>query len=433
MIGINHSRKFAVVCSANLALCSAKPARAENQPTIDAELEDGTTRSRFSLPSRSESRQWSVVASRIANLFVSSAVTIFCLVFSPPQCSSDETKTLNNSLAIQRYVSIDNVCAWPNLTKLPDGSIAAIIFGKPSHGQVAGDIECWVSSDGLFWEKRGHPAPNDSNTNRMNVAAGLAANGNLLVLCSGWTDEKQPERPKQAAFRDDIIQSWVCRSSDGGRSWTQQKSFTAPDEGWTEYIPFGDIIVGDGGALHVSCYGGEFVDPSQSTKTKGYRSWHFRSDDDGQTWKRTSTIGEKHNETTLLSLGGKRWLAAARIEAMDIFLSEDDGESWQAPLRVTARNEINGHLVKLDGGRILFTYGVRVKDRFGVAAKLSDDEGRTWGDSMTLVDDLISYDCGYPSSIQRTDGRIVTAYYANGSSNHSRYHMGTVIWSPPKK
>ncbi len=360
-------------------------------------------------------------------------LSFLCLVFCLAKCDAEEAKELDSDLAIQRYVSIDNVCAWPNLTKLRDGTIAAIIFGKPSHGQVAGDIECWVTSDGLFWEKRGHPAPNDPNTNRMNVAAGLAANGDLLVLCSGWTDEKQPERPKQAAFRDDIIQSWVCRSSDGGRTWAQLKSFSAPDDGWTEYIPFGDILVGDQGSLHVSCYGGEFVDPSQSTKTKGYRSWHFRSDDDGKTWKRTSTIGEKHNETTLLSLGGKNWLAAARIEAMDIFRSEDDGESWQPPLRVTGRNEINGHLARLDDGRILLTFGVRVKGRFGVAAKLSDDEGRTWSEPITLVDDLVSYDCGYPSSVQRTDHRIVTAYYASGASNHARYHMGTAIWSPPKK
>jgi len=148
---------------------------------------------------------------------------------------------------------------------------------------------------------------------------------------------KQPERPKQADFRDAILCSWVCRSSDGGKTWTQRKSFVSPDEGWTEYIPFGDIFAGSGGTLHVSCYGGEFVDPTKSTKTRSYRSWHFQSDDDGDTWRRTSTIGEKHNETTILPLGGRRWLAAARIDAVEIFRSDDDGESWQGPLRVCVK------------------------------------------------------------------------------------------------
>ena len=70
---------------------------------------------------------------------------------------------------------------------------------------MAGAAECWNSPDGEFWTKRGIPAPNEPHTNRMNVAAGLAKNGDLLVLCSGWTDVKQPQRPKQAVFRDDIL------------------------------------------------------------------------------------------------------------------------------------------------------------------------------------------------------------------------------------
>ncbi len=331
---------------------------------------------------------------------------------------------------IQRFVAIDNVCAWPNLTLMPDGSINATIFGQPSHGQMAGAAECWNSPDGLFWAKRGIPAPNDDHTNRMNVAAGLAKNGDLLVLCSGWTDVKQPQRPKQAAFRDDILSLWVCRSVDGGKTWTQIKEFPVPDAGWTHYIPFGDIKQGADGALHVSCYGGEFTDPTQSTKTKGYRSWHFRSDDDGKSWQRTAIIGKTHNETTLLYLGGKRWMAAARETAMDLFISEDDGMTWGEPNRVTAKNEINGHLLRLTDGRILLAYGSRIKAQTGVMAKISKDEGKTWGDPIRIAHTLES-DCGYPSTVQRADGKLVTAWYSKASENHQRYHMGVAIWSAP--
>ena len=331
---------------------------------------------------------------------------------------------------ITRYVAIDNVCAWPNLTLMPDGSINTTIFGKPSHGQVAGAAECWNSPDGQFWTKVGIPAPNDENTNRMNVAAGLAKNGDLLVLCSGWTNVKQPQRPKQADFRDDILSTWVCRSSDGGKMWSQIKEFPAPDAAWTHYIPFGDIKIGEDGALHVSCYGGEFTDPSKSTKTEGYRSWHFRSDDDGKTWQRTGIIGPKSNETTLLHLGGKRWMAAARETGMDIFISEDDGVTWGEPHRVTAKNEINGHLVRLKDGRILLAHGSRVKGQFGVLAKLTSDEGKTWGEPIRIAHTLES-DCGYPSTVQRADGKLVTAWYSKSSENHQRYHMGVAIWDAP--
>ena len=335
--------------------------------------------------------------------------------------------------SIQRLVAIDNVCAWPNLTLLPDGSINATIFGQPSHGQMAGAAECWNSPDGEFWTKRGIPAPNDPSTNRMNVACGLAKNGDLIVLCSGWTDVQQSQRPKQLAFRDDILGVWVCRSSDGGKTWSQLKAFPAPDAGWTNYIPFGDIKQGEDGALHVSCYGGEFTDPMKSTKTKGYRSWHFRSDDDGKTWQRISTIHPTGNETTLLHLGGKRWMAAARETAMDIYISDDDGVTWGEPNRVTQKNEINGHLARLKDGRIILAYGNRIKtgEQLGVLAKFSSDEGKTWGEPIRIAH-TTTWDCGYPSTIQRADGKLVTAWYAGASAYHDRYHMGVAIWEAPQ-
>lgn len=45
-------------------------------------------------------------------------------------------------------IAIDNVCAWPNLTKMPDGAIIATIFNQPCHGLWEGDVECWASEDG---------------------------------------------------------------------------------------------------------------------------------------------------------------------------------------------------------------------------------------------------------------------------------------------
>ena len=49
---------------------------------------------------------------------------------------------------ITRFVAVDNVCAWPQLTVLRDGTIAAILHNKPAHGGMEGDVECWTSADG---------------------------------------------------------------------------------------------------------------------------------------------------------------------------------------------------------------------------------------------------------------------------------------------
>lgn len=331
----------------------------------------------------------------------------------------------------QQIVAVENVCAWPNLTLLPDGTIAAFIFNKPSHGQTEGDIDCWVSSDGEQWERRSTVTQHEPNTIRMNCAAGLARNGDIIVLCAGWTNEKQADRPKQMPYRDAIVRTWVLRSKDAGHTWEKQEAFPAPETGWNEYVPFGDIWAGEDGALHASCYHGHYQDSTKTYKADRWQSWHFRSDDDGHTWKADSIIGPDHNETNIFPLGGKSWLAAARITNMQLFRSDDNGKTWGEPKSVTERNEINGHLNRLQDGRLLLSYGVRVSGQRGVCAKLSSDEGLTWSEPVRLAHTVGNADCGYPSSVQRPDGKIVTAWYSKQTPDHDGYHMGVTIWTAP--
>ena len=66
-----------------------------------------------------------------------------------------------------------------------------------------------------------------------------------------------------------------------------------------------------------------------------------------------------------------------------------------------------GHLTRLKDGRLLVTYGNRIKGQQGVLARLSADEGKTWGEPLTLVNDLVSGDCGYPATAQMRDGKIL--------------------------
>jgi len=334
--------------------------------------------------------------------------------------------------AIETHVvAVEEVCAWPNLTLLSDGTIAAVLFNQPTHGTSEGDVECWVSRDGLEWEKRSTITSHEPDTIRMNHAAGLARDGDFVVLCSGWTNRKQPERPKQRPFRDAVLSAWVLRSSDGGKTWETRKDFPRAESGWTEFIPFGDIWVGDDDALHTSCYQGKYRDPATTFRTDGWRSWHFRSTDDGETWEPVSVIGPRHNETSLFPLGEGEWLAAARIDRVEIFRSTDGGRKWSDPLPVTERNELNGHLSRLADGRILLSYGVRRADRRGVCVRLSEDGGGSWGESHWLADADPVADCGYPSSVQRADGSIVTAWYAGRSPLRDGYHMGATVWRAP--
>ncbi len=354
---------------------------------------------------------------------------VLCVEFGTAAHADERPTDLTAGVDSQQVVAVENVCAWPNLTLLPDGTILAVLFNQPTHGQGEGDIECWASTDGAKWERRSTITHHKPNTIRMNHAAGLAHNGDLVVLCSGWTNEKQTERPKQLPFRDAVLSPWVMRSADGGRTWDTSEHFPLAEAGWTEYIPFGDIWAGEDGALHTSCYQGEYKDPAMSFKTKAWRSWHFRSDDDGLTWKPVSIIGPTHNETNIFPIGERSWLAAARTVCMEVVRSDDNGSTWQKPTPVTERNEINGHLMRLRDNRLLLSYGVRVNGQRGVCAKFSKDDGHTWSEPVRLANAVGDADCGYPSSVQRRDGRIVTAWYSRQTPHHDGYHMGVTIWS----
>lgn len=63
-------------------------------------------------------------------------------------------------------------------------------------------------------------------------------------------------------------------------------------------------------------------------------------------------------------------------------------------------------------------------------ARVSSDEGRTWGGEIVLRDEGLTGDLGYPRAIVRPDGRIFTVYYFNGPRDEDRRIQGT-FWTVP--
>ncbi|MFH0796169.1 MAG: sialidase family protein [Candidatus Omnitrophota bacterium] len=329
---------------------------------------------------------------------------------------------------LERYVAVDNKCAWPNLTLMPDGALVATIFGEPTHGRWEGDAECWVSrDDGRVWSFLGVPAPHKKGTNRMNVAAGLTRSGVFVVLCSGYTNI--PPRPPLGEpgelYEGTGLEPWVCRSEDGGKSWTQTRGLTIPSQ-LSHAVPFGDIIQLTDNHLAVSCYSLHSDDKDRCS------AWIFFSEDDGRTWGNSCPIAVgNYDETGLLYLGDGRLLAASRTNCphplLEIFVSEDNGQTWTCRGPVSLPGQIPAHLCRLKDGRILLSYGVRNPGMLGVCARVSCDGSLTWSAPLVLFStDYV--DGGYPSSVQMGDGTIVTAYYCASIPMHRRYHMGIVRW-----
>ena len=307
------------------------------------------------------------------------------------------------------HVAITNVCAWPNLTLMPDGAIVAVIHNQPSHLKLPSDVECWASVDGGHaWNKRGTPAPRDTpKTARGNVAAGLAGNGDLIVIASGWSN------PTAKNSRGSILLPYVCRSSDGGHTWTiDHQAFSKI------LVPFGDILPGADGRLRVGLYRGE---PGTTVV--------YSSPDDGKTWVESAFMNKKAviHEPAIFHLGDGKWLAAARYDGLNLYTSEDDAKTWALREQFSGRQQHPGHFTRLKDNRILATYGNRLSPK-GIDIRLSKDEGMTWSVALRLAD--FEGDGGYPSSVQRPDGKVVTAYYARKTKVHNGYQMTVVIWDP---
>ena len=120
--------------------------------------------------------------------------------------------------------------------------------------------------------------------------------------------------------------------------------------------------------------------------------------------------------------GTKRWW----IEA---FVSHDDGKSWYKLDQPNIDNAGNpATLTRLKNGALAMAYGWRHAP-FGIRAKISQDEGQTWGEEIILRCDAASWDIGYPRTVLRPDGKCVTVYYYHHPDQEERFIAAT-IWDP---
>jgi hypothetical protein len=116
---------------------------------------------------------------------------------------------------------------------------------------------------------------------------------------------------------------------------------------------------------------------------------------------------------------------------IDAWRSGDRGATWHSDGPVADTGEFGGNppmLLKFQDGRLCLTYGYRARP-YCIRARFSRDEGKTWGEVLTIRDGGAAWDLGYPRSVQRPDGKIVTVYYFNDAPHNERFIAAT-IWDP---
>lgn len=228
--------------------------------------------------------------------------------------------------------------------------------------------------------------------------------------------------------------SWFYTSLDRCKSWQGPYSFTVPGvEGICTRTDL--IVLGQRDCLMFGSCG-------KKNDGKEGRVFCARTTDGGITGALVSYIGPEPVEggyaimpSSLRLKDGSLLTIIRRSDPkvsgfIEAWRSTDMGRSWTLTAKPAPR--IGGNppaLVQLQDGRVAVTYGFRHKPS-GMRACISADGGVTWGPEIILREDGFDGDLGYPRSVVRPDGRVLTVYYYNGPKEDDRAIEGT-LWSAP--
>ncbi len=340
------------------------------------------------------------------------------------------------------YKEADVYACFPSLRETEDGTLVTG-FGtrtRRSHIDPTGGSATRISRDkGRTWEQ----PPNGFRA----VDPSLRCKDGSLALAGANSWRHVPEsRRSEFEERDITVRqvrpgvvaylqgAYARRSVDGGKTWEKRqldlpghRSLMGYNSGARCALRSGVRLVAVYGRLHGDKTGRTFV---------------LRSDDDGKTWWFLPLAADPAgrvtlNETALVENGDGQVIAMMRSEPsagghLYQSVSDDGGITWSPP----HRTEIWGypaHLLRLDDGRILCSYGYR-RGAIGVRAVLSADGGRTWDTDNVLVirsdgNDPGS-DNGYPISVETEPGEVFTIYYINTDDGVT--HVAGTIWNVPK-
>ena len=253
--------------------------------------------------------------------------------------------------------------------------------------------------------------------------------GKEPVDCPGGIDFSSPGFAFTARMASiHVGPSRFYYSTDRGKTWSGP--FRLPNFGQQGIAARTDYLVNGPHDMTI------FLTAAKSNGREG-RVIAVRTQDGAKTWKFVSFVGPEPPENDFaimpssVAFSGDRILTAIRHRLfIEAWRSADGGATW-SPAGKPAPDTGGGNppsMIRLRDGRLAITYGYRAKP-FGIRARLSSDEGGTWGQEIILRADGGGRDLGYPRSVQRLDGKIVTVYYFNDSTDSERY-IGATIWDP---
>lgn len=324
---------------------------------------------------------------------------------------------------------------WPTVVRRQNGELwLSWSGGRESHVCPFGQVHAMTSRDnGATWTFPRvllDTATDDRDSGVLETAKGtllvttftsLAYEDHLAKATAfgehtdkGWTKQSMPAaqiakwKAAQSRLSDEErkaeLGEWLIRSTDGGKSWSQRIPTVVNS-------PHGPVQLKDGRLLYAG----------KQLWTTDKKIGVAESKDDGLTWQWLAEIptrkGDKNAYHELHAVEAADGTLIVQIrnhneankgETLQTE-SSDGGKTWSEPHSIGVWG-LPSHLLRLRDGRLLMTYGHRRKP-YGNQARLSTDNGKTWGEAMILSGDGIGGDLGYPSTVELADGILLTVWY----------------------
>lgn len=338
-----------------------------------------------------------------------------------------------------------NYNAWPSVITLSDGTLLAGWSGdRYRHVCPFGKVLAARSEDGGYtWQ----PPYTVQNTPLDDRDAGLCeANGHILLTSFNNSRAQQryyAEKDKWSDGHRALAESYLDLVTDAEeRRYLGSTLAVSTDNGHTFSdpvtlpitSPHGPCLLPTGELLYIGRAFGDRAKASFDYLPEGIYAM-LLSPEGGVTKEPWLVVpaaeGMLFCEPHAAVMPDGSILLSIRAQAPGLFsiytcISTDNGMSFSRP-EPTGWDGSPPHILVHSSGAVVTTYARR-NAPFGQMARISRDNGRTWGEEIVLRDDGFTGDLGYPCTAENRNGELVTVYYQRSepSGNQIQYTIWTL-------
>ena len=352
--------------------------------------------------------------------------------------SASCTFTVGNEGVIYQSEEKLGYCGWPTVAKIYDDKLISVWSLRQTHQDPYGKVVGAISEDnGVTW---GEPFTIIDTVLDDRDAGVIFWNNKVIVstvsvskhiyLNSGnqewidYTNAITDEQEAEALGCKYVIGELV----NGELTFGEIKKAPA-------FTPHGMIKLANGDLGYVGYDG--YDRETGITKTK----ITFYSSADGETWSKVSEVFganeflvDKLNEPNAIVLKNGKMIVAVRSEIGGIYIAESaDGGVTFSNKRALLPAAISTppHLMQMTDGTLVLSYGYR-SEPFNIRAIVSKDNGESWSNEIELTSGGVDWDFGYPATIERGNGELLTVYYQKLSADKKNTALKEVIWTIPE-